>query len=117
MAEGNLPSAIAGNFLSVLVRYEISAVNATKFVEIGKKLTILTNAEEGCYFLNVGRDLFNPGVFHIQEAWKNQDLYNMHAESQGFNQLLTEAAAIGIISRDVYQLQGSAWTPLFVTTS
>jgi quinol monooxygenase YgiN len=117
MAEGNLPPAIAGNFLTLLGRYEVPTLNASKFIEIGKNMTIETNSDKGCYFLNVGQDIFNPGVFHIQEAWESQELLNAHLESQIFNELVNETIAIGLISRDIYQFNGSDWTPLFVTNS
>ena len=68
----------------VVARVAVKEGHEKEFIEIASKLVTATRAEEGCLFYTLYQSTENPSVFIIYEEYKDDEAFDIHANSAHF---------------------------------
>jgi len=60
-----------------------------------------TRAESGCIRYSYARDVLDPQVMHVSEAWRDRDALNAHFTAPHMAEWREAVAAVGFTERDL----------------
>jgi quinol monooxygenase YgiN len=97
------PPLIEGDFMStaqIIVNgtTEVLESDIPEFIRSTKISAEETVKEAGCLYYYTGRDLAQPNLFRLSEAWVDQKSLDAHLASPHFKRAMQEVAAITLKS-------------------
>ncbi len=92
--------------LLIYTTYRLVADDVDAFRLLALRMAITAKARDGCAFLDVAQDASDPAIFRLVEGWRDQAALDAHGASDEFQNVLKDAAALGILGRsiDVYSV-------------
>ena len=60
-----------------------------------------TRKEDGCIRYAFARDLVDPGLMHVSEAWRDRDSLTAHARSAHMREWQAAIGAVGVSERNL----------------
>ena len=92
--------------LLIYTIYRLIADEVDAFRLLALRMAMTAKARDGCVFLDVAQDASDPATFRLIEGWRDQAALDAHGASEEFQNVLKDAAALGILGRsiDVYSV-------------
>ncbi|WP_095012979.1 putative quinol monooxygenase [Tsuneonella mangrovi] len=77
-----------------------------------KKMISATLKEDGCIRYGFARDILDPGLIHISEAWRDSDAVKAHGKSAHMAEWRAAAGDLGLSDRDLKLHQADEGLPI-----
>jgi quinol monooxygenase YgiN len=71
-----------------------------------------TRREDGCLAYSCAEDLFDPGLIHVSEAWRDQAALDRHGSAEHIVAYRTVAAQLGFTERNLMVYEAGEPRPL-----
>jgi quinol monooxygenase YgiN len=71
-----------------------------------------TRKEDGCIHYAFARDLVDPGVMHVSEAWRDRDALKAHGASAHMREWQAAIGSVGVSERNLRLYDTDEGTPL-----
>lgn len=97
---------IVNGYLIILVASQDQALDAMK------TLITATRAEDGCIRYAFARDLVDPEIVHVTEAWESAAALKAHGQAPHMAEFGKVAATLGIMERDIKMHEAGDGIPL-----
>lgn len=77
-----------------------------------KAMVEATRQEDGCIRYAFARDLTDPSVMHVSEAWRDRDALAAHGKTPHMDTWRAAIAGVGVIARDLRVYETDEGTPI-----
>lgn len=76
--------------------FRIADADVVEFMRSSNVMSVETRKEAGCVFYHMGRDIADPALFHLAEAWTDREAIEAHFGTPHFKLAMREVAAITV---------------------
>ena len=66
-----------------------------------QRVVTATRAEDGCVAYSYAQDLFDPGLIHVSEKWRDRAALQAHFKSAHMQAWMAERADLDLSDRDI----------------
>lgn len=66
-----------------------------------QRVVAATRAEDGCIAYSYAQDLFDPGLIHVSEKWRDRAALQAHFQSAHMQAWIAERAGLALSDRDI----------------
>ena len=66
-----------------------------------QRVVTATRAEDGCVAYSYAQDLFDPGLIHVSEKWRDRAALQAHFKSAHMQAWMAERAELDLSDRDI----------------
>ncbi len=81
--------------------FRLTPENVTLALGMAQRVVEATRAEDGCILYAYAQDLFDPGLIHVAEKWRDRASLAAHGKSAHMQQWITERAVLNLTERDI----------------
>lgn len=68
---------------------------------MAQRVVAATRAEDGCFAYSYAQDLFDPGLIHVSEKWRDRAALQAHFKSAHMQAWMAERADLDLSDRDI----------------
>jgi quinol monooxygenase YgiN len=68
---------------------------------MAQRVVAATRAEDGCHAYSYAQDLFDPGLIHVSEKWRDREALAAHFKSAHMQAWMVERAGLNLSDRDI----------------
>ncbi len=91
---------------------KIPVASQDRALDSMKALITATRAEDGCIRYAFARDLLDPEIVHVSEAWESAAALKAHGQAPHMAAFGKVAATLGIMERDIKMHEADEGVPL-----
>jgi quinol monooxygenase YgiN len=71
-----------------------------------------SRGEEGCLQYAYAEDVFEPGLIHVSEQWRDREALKLHFQTPHMTIWRAAFSTLGIADRSLFTVEGGAVEPL-----
>eukprot|EP01037_Dinobryon_pediforme_P013237 gene13237-13345_t len=68
---------------------------------MAQRVVEATCAEDGCIAYSYAQDLFDPGLIHVSEKWRDREALAAHFKSAHMQAWMAERASLNLTERNI----------------
>ena len=68
---------------------------------MAQRVVAATRAEDGCFAYSYAQDLFDPGLIHVSEKWRDREALMAHFKSPHMQAWAAERAELNLSDRNI----------------
>ena len=70
--------------IKVVAKHVVDVAKIDEFVEMGRKVVAASQQDAGNVYYTLNRDVKNPSVYTILEAWESMEVLEAHMQTEHF---------------------------------
>ncbi len=92
----------------VMGTFRMPPENIALALPMAERVVTATRAEDGCIAYSYALDLFDPGLIHVCEKWRDRDALAAHFKTAHMQQWIAERAPLNLSERNIriYETDG-----------
>jgi quinol monooxygenase YgiN len=75
--------------------------NVARALPMAERVVIATRAEDGCITYSYAQDLFDPGLIHVAEQWRDKAALEAHFKAPHMKTWIAERADLNLSDRNI----------------
>lgn len=75
--------------------------NIAAALPMAERVVLATRAEDGCIAYSYAQDLFDPGLIHVAEKWRDREALAAHFKSAHMQTWMAERAELNLSDRNI----------------
>lgn len=96
----------------VMGTFRIPAANLAAALPLAEKVVTATRAEDGCIAYSYAQDLFDPGLIHVSEKWRDREALAAHFKAAHMQAWIAERASLDLSDRDIRVFETDEGVPV-----
>ena len=85
----------------IMGTFRMPPENLAAALPLAERVVTATRAEDGCVAYSYAQDLFDPGLIHVSEAWRDRAALAAHFKSAHMQAWITERADLNLYDRNI----------------
>ncbi len=85
----------------VIGTFRLPPENWAAALPMAQRVVEATCAEDGCIAYSYAQDLFDPGLIHVSEKWRDRAALTAHFQSAHMQTWMAERAALNLSDRNI----------------
>ena len=85
----------------VVGTFRLPPENLAAALPMAQRVVEATRAEDGCFAYSYAQDLFDPGLIHVSEKWRDREALAAHFKAPHMQTWMTERAALNLSDRNI----------------
>ncbi len=85
----------------VMGTFRMPPENVALALSAAAQVVNATRAEDGCIAYSYAQDLFDPGLIHVSEKWRDRAALAAHARSAHMQEWIAARAGLNLSDRDI----------------
>lgn len=85
----------------VMGTFRLPAENLAAALPMAERVVAATRAEDGCIAYSYAQDLFDPGLIHVSEKWRDRAALAAHFRSAHMQAWIAERGDLQLSDRDI----------------
>jgi len=85
----------------VVGTFRLAPEHLARAVPMAQRVVTATRAEDGCIAYSYAQDLFDPGLIHVSEKWRDRAALAAHFRSAHMQTWITERAGLDLHDRNI----------------
>ena len=85
----------------VVGTFRMPPENLARALPMAERVVTATRAEDGCIAYSYAQDLFDPGLIHVSEKWRDRAALQAHFKSAHMQAWMAERADLDLSDRDI----------------
>jgi len=85
----------------VVGTFRLAPENLARALPMAQRVVTATRAEDGCIAYSYAQDLFDPGLIHVSEKWRDRAALAAHFRSAHMQTWVTERAGLDLSGRNI----------------
>jgi quinol monooxygenase YgiN len=85
----------------VVGTFRLPPENLARALPMAQRVVTATRAEDGCIAYSYAQDLFDPGLIHVSEKWRDRAALAAHFQSAHMQAWVTERAGLDLYDRNI----------------
>jgi quinol monooxygenase YgiN len=85
----------------VVGTFRLPPENLGLALPMAQRVVTATRAEDGCIAYSYAQDLFDPGLIHVSEKWRDRAALAAHFKSAHMQTWITERAGLALYDRNI----------------
>ncbi|WP_353228176.1 putative quinol monooxygenase [Novosphingobium sp.] len=81
--------------------FRLPPENLAAALPMAERVVMATRAEDGCIAYSYAQDLFDPGLIHVSEKWRDRDALTAHFKSAHMQAWIAERGDLNLSERDI----------------
>ena len=79
---------------------------------MAQRVVAATRAEDGCFAYSYAQDLFDPGLIHVSEKWRDREALMAHFKSPHMQAWVAERAELNLSDRNIRIYESDVGQPV-----
>ena len=85
----------------VIGAFRLPPENLAAALPMAQRVVEATRAEDGCIAYSYAQDLFDPGLIHVSEKWRDREALAAHFKSAHMQAWMAERASLNLTERNI----------------
>jgi quinol monooxygenase YgiN len=85
----------------VVGTFRMPAENLPVALPMAERVVAATRAEDGCIAYSYAQDLFDPGLIHVSEKWRDREALAAHFKSAHMQTWIAERGDLNLSDRNI----------------
>jgi quinol monooxygenase YgiN len=85
----------------IMGTFRMPPENVAAALPMAERVVTATRAEDGCIAYSYAQDLFDPGLIHVSEKWRDRAALSAHAKSAHMQTWIAERAGLNLSERNI----------------
>jgi quinol monooxygenase YgiN len=85
----------------IMGTFRMPPENVAVALPMAERVVTATRAEDGCIAYSYAHDLFDPGLIHVCEKWRDRDALNAHFKAAHMQAWIAERASLNLSDRNI----------------
>ncbi len=85
----------------VVGTFRMPPENIAAALPAAERVVQATRAEDGCHAYSYAQDLFDPGLIHVSEKWRDREALQAHFKSAHMQAWIAERADLQLFDRNI----------------
>ncbi len=85
----------------VMGTFRMPPENVAKARPVAQRVVTATRAEDGCIAYSYAEDMFDPGLIHVCEKWRDRAALQAHFKTAHMQAWIAERADLNLTDRDI----------------
>jgi len=85
----------------VIGTFRMPPENVARALPAAGRVVTATRAEDGCIAYSYAQDLFDPGLIHVVEKWRDRAALAAHFKAPHMQAWIAERGDLGLYDRDI----------------
>ena len=85
----------------VVGTFRMPPENVALALPAAQRVVTATRAEDGCIAYSYAQDLFDPGLIHVSEKWRDRDALTAHFKAPHMQTWIAERGDLNLFDRNI----------------
>ncbi|KUR80034.1 putative quinol monooxygenase [Novosphingobium sp. FSW06-99] len=85
----------------VVGTFRLPPENLARALPMAERVVTATRAEDGCIAYSYAQDLFDPGLIHVSEKWRDREALAAHFKAPHMQAWIAERAELDLFDRAI----------------
>jgi quinol monooxygenase YgiN len=96
----------------IMGTFRMPPENLAAALPLAERVVTATRAEDGCIAYSYAQDLFDPGLIHVSEKWRDRPALNAHFKSAHMQTWIVERASLNLSDRNIRVFESDEGQPV-----